>query len=164
MSKSLAVEPHTCLPHSEPFLFVDEAFIDEEMSRAITRRTFREDEVYFKGHFPGDPILPGVLLIESMAQCARLLLNVRAERVLPGFLVGVENAKFNSSVRPPQTVRFQARVVRESIISVSRSQAGRILTFKAAAYVGSERCARATLDLYQITREPPADWGQITTR
>jgi 3-hydroxyacyl-[acyl-carrier-protein] dehydratase len=137
------------LPHRPPFLFVDEASTDEALTHASTIHTFHPDEPYFKGHFPGDPIVPGVVLLECMAQAGRLLLNLRAGRIVTGFLVGIETAKFNLTVRPHQTVSFEARLVRGTGEMAVGGYTGAIHSFKCAAFIGTSRCARAQLNLYQ---------------
>lgn len=147
------------LPHRPPFLFVDTATVDESLERARTVHVFQPEEPYFEGHFPGDPIVPGVVLIECMAQACRLLLNIRSGKIVPGFLVGVETAKFLSVVRPNQTVSFDCRLDR----SLGNTNSGgnistqQIYTFRCAAFVDDVRCARAHLNLYQKQNELNAD-------
>lgn len=138
------------LPQRPPFLFADEARVDTVSGRAWTSHTFLSEEPYFAGHFPGDPIVPGVVLLEGMAQASRLLLNVFAGRVVPGFLVKVESAKFNLSVRPEQKVVFDCRLVRGTGEIEIGNSSGAIHAFKCAAFLGEERCARAQLNLYQV--------------
>lgn len=134
------------LPHRQPMLFIDSARIDRNMTFAVTEHLFRPDEPYFKGHFPGDPVVPGVVLIECMAQAARLLLNLRAGAARRGCLVGVESAKFNQVVRPNDCIRFDVRLLDGAGIPTT---AGLIYSVKCSAYSGKVRCARAHLKLYQ---------------
>lgn len=143
-----------------PFLFVDDARVDTALARVWTTHTFLPDEPYFAGHFPGDPIVPGVVLLECMAQASRLLLNVLAGRIVPGFLVGVQSAKFNLAVRPEQKVVFDCRLMSGTGEFQSGENADVFRSFKCAAFLGEERCARAQLNLFQaLGREyaSPAD-------
>lgn len=136
------------LPHRVPFLFVDRAEIGADAKSARARHTFAADEPYFAGHFPGDPIVPGVILIEFVAQTANVLLSHRAGRMIQGYLVGVDEAKFNTSVRPNQTVTAHVEFARE-ISAGSGPSAGNIIAFKATAYIEQRRCMRATVQIYQ---------------
>lgn len=90
------------IPHRPPFLLVDEIVAVEKTSIRTRRRADLEDPV-FKGHFPGNPILPGVLVCESIFQSAAILMahlfKDSMENSVP-FLTRVSNAKFKSPVRP----------------------------------------------------------------
>lgn len=141
------------LPHRSPFLFVDHASVDASMERIRTAHTFRPDEPYFEGHFPGNPIVPGVVLIECMAQACRLLLNVRAGEIVPGFLVGVETGKFLSVVRPNETVSFDCRLARSFADAAAGAPTQPMYIFRCSASVGTIRCARAHINLYQKQKE-----------
>jgi 3-hydroxyacyl-[acyl-carrier-protein] dehydratase len=143
-----SIDVRRFLPHRPPFLFVDNASIDDSMERIRTTHAFQPDEPYFEGHFPGDPIVPGVVLIECMAQACRLLLNLRAGEIIPGFLVGVETGKFLSIVRPNQTVSFECRFER-SFANAAGATSQPMYTFRCSASVDNVRCARAHLNLYQ---------------
>lgn len=157
MSTSLQlIDVMRFLPHRPPFLFVDHASVDESMERIRTAHTFQPDEPYFEGHFPGNPIVPGVVLIECMAQACRLLLNVRAGEIVPGFLVGVETGKFLSVVRPNETVSFDCRLERSFADAAGAAPAQPMYIFRCSASVGKIRCARAHINLYQKQKAPTA--------
>ena len=98
-------DPREVLPHKEPFLFIDQV-VELSERRCVAVRTFRPDENFFKGHFPGRPVVPGVLLLEGLAQTMAYLALVQqpAGKV---FLVGIDRARFRSIVEPGQEVTFE---------------------------------------------------------
>lgn len=156
--KKLHVDhPEHYLPHRQPFLFVDHAQVSTDMSKVWASYTFMPDAPYFAGHFPDNPIVPGVVLLECLAQSAHLLLSLRAKRTLSGYLVGVESAKFNQTVRPHQTVRFEAQLLRETGELSTGDHGARICSFKASAYLNDVRCVRANINLYQASPAQPID-------
>ena len=88
------------LPHRFPFLLVDRILeIDESHAVGIKNVTFNEP--FFQGHFPSEPIMPGVLVLEAMGQVAAMMLSARpGSEHLITFLTGVERAKFRRPVKP----------------------------------------------------------------
>lgn len=139
---------HELLRHRAPFLFVDSGEVSADGTRAWGRRTFTGDEAYFAGHFPGDPIVPGVILLEFVAQTANFLLSHRAGRMVQGYLVGVDEARFNVSVRPGQTVVSDVRFARDPSPDGDPG-AERIMGFKASVFLEGKRCVRASVNIYQ---------------
>ncbi|WP_455382234.1 3-hydroxyacyl-ACP dehydratase FabZ [Salinispira pacifica] len=122
------------LPHREPFLYVDrlEKVTKEEI---VGYRRYGEDEYFFKGHFPDYPVVPGVILVETMAQCGGAgmrALNGSDESLF--FLATVEKAKFRRQVRPGEEVRLEIKNLRLSPRMIRQS--GR-------AIVGDEVAAEA---------------------
>ena len=107
------------IPHRPPFLFVDE-IVAAEGDRLTARRTFRAEEDFFKGHYPGAPITPGVILCEAVFQTGALLLARQAlaagARLGDGMplMAKVTDARFRSSVFPGDTVTIEV-VKRETI-------------------------------------------------
>lgn len=128
------------LRHRAPFLFVDSAEVGEDGRRAWGMHAFTADEAYFMGHFPDDPIVPGVILLEFVAQTANVLLSHRAGRQVSGYLVGVDEARFNRTVRPGQTVVAEVRL--------DDMRAERIVGFKASILLGGQRCMRASVNIH----------------
>lgn len=122
------------LPHRPPFLFVDR-IVEISDSRVVGVRTFREDEHFFKGHFPDHPVVPGVLLLEGLAQTMGYyaLLQRKVERV---FLVGIDRARFRSMVEPGKEVTYEVTIGEERFGT---------LTGKGKISVGTQRIAEATL-------------------
>ncbi len=123
------------LPHREPFLYVDR--LDEVSDKRIVgTRIYRESEYFFKGHFPGYPVVPGVILVESMAQCGGA---GAAESGILGdklfFLATVDKVKFRRQVVPGDEVRFE-------IDNVQLTSRGIRQTGK--AYVGDQVAAEAS--------------------
>jgi 3-hydroxyacyl-[acyl-carrier-protein] dehydratase len=94
------------LPHRAPFVFVDEVteFTPGESAAGLKR--FATDEPFFRGHFPGDPLVPGVILSEALAQVAGIAAG-QAGRSLR--LTAIKGMKFLAAVRPEEVVTLQAR-------------------------------------------------------
>lgn len=98
------------LPQREPMLLVDEAFRNDD-GTVTGRYTVRGDEFFLQGHFPGNPIVPGVILCEMAAQSSCMLMaeKVRGKTTL---YAGMNNVKFKTPVRPGDTVEFTCTHVR----------------------------------------------------
>jgi len=102
------------LPHRYPMLLIDRVLEIEPKKRIVALKNFTINEEFFQGHFPGHPIVPGVLLIEAMAQAGGLLLlhddPQRADKLL--YFGAIERARFRKPVVPGDQVRFELDVLR----------------------------------------------------
>ena len=102
------------LPHRYPFLLVDRVLEFEKEKRIVGIKNVSDNEPFFAGHFPGRPIMPGVLIIEAMAQLGGVLLLQDHELKDHGlvYLVGIDNAKFRKTVIPGDQLRLVVDVLR----------------------------------------------------
>lgn len=107
------------LPHREPFLFVDEVLEISERG-IVACRKIKEDEYFFKGHFPSEPIMPGVLMIEAIAQTGGVMLLRKYPGAIPLFM-GIDKARFRKIVRPGDTLVMEVELLQErgTIVKIS---------------------------------------------
>jgi len=140
----------TYLPHRYPFLLVDrvEAIEPGKSIRGIKNVTINEP--FFQGHFPGYPVMPGVLVIEALAQVAAILAHVIAGDAPNGrsliFFAGIDNARFRRQVMPGDQLTLEAQVIR-IVRGVGK--------FHTWARVGDEIAAEA--ELMAAVRRSPTD-------
>lgn len=103
------------IPHREPFLFIDELINIKKLDYATGIKLFKKTDAFFNGHFPGHPVVPGVILIEMMAQTAAALIafSIRDEtfdKIV--YLMNVEITKFRKPVFPGQTIHANVKALR----------------------------------------------------
>lgn len=100
------------LPHRTPFLFLDGVTDFEPGKYAHAYAVITGEENYFTGHFPGYPVMPGVLIVESLAQCGAVaLLSLEDFKGRIAFLAGVDKARFKRQVRPGDRLDFKVEVI-----------------------------------------------------
>lgn len=102
------------LPHRQPFLLIDTVEELEPGVRAVARKCVTYNEPYFAGHFPGEPVMPGVLLIEALAQTgAAAILCMEENRGKTAYFAGISNAKFKQKVVPGDVLTLETEIVRQ---------------------------------------------------
>ncbi|WP_029233354.1 3-hydroxyacyl-ACP dehydratase FabZ [Butyrivibrio sp. VCB2006] len=107
-------EIKTILPHREPMLLLDEVILNED-GTATGYYKVRGDEFFLQGHFPDNPIVPGVIQCEMMAQSACILFadKMKQEGVLPVY-TGLDKVRFRGMIRPGDNIKIQVKLKRES--------------------------------------------------
>jgi len=104
-------EIEAILPHRDPFLLIDEVVELEPGKRAVARKTVRADEWFLAGHFPGRPIMPGVLMVEGLAQTGAVIVLTLEENhgkmVLFG---GIDGVRFKRLVEPGETLEYVCEI------------------------------------------------------
>jgi 3-hydroxyacyl-[acyl-carrier-protein] dehydratase len=125
------------LPHREPFLLIDEVLELEPGRRVVATREVRADDWWFAGHFPIRPVMPGVLIVEAMAQTGAIAVLLEEEnRGRIAFFAGIDECRFKRIVEPGDILTLTCE------IDQIRGPVGR---GKATAYVGEQLAARGTL-------------------
>jgi beta-hydroxyacyl-ACP dehydratase FabZ len=141
------------LPHRYPFLLVDRILEMDLGKRVVGIKNVTINEPFFTGHFPGHPIMPGVLIVEAMAQVGGVLLmrslHAQAEKKLIYF-TGIDRVRFRRPVVPGDQIRFEVEILQ------LRRQLCRM---KGAAYVEGALAAEAEMSSVVVDRDPagPAD-------
>ena len=104
-------EIEAIIPHREPFLLLDEVLELEPGARVVARKEVRKDEWYLAGHFPGRPIMPGVLMVEAMAQAGAVaVLSERENRGKLALFAGIDDVRFKRLVEPGDVLELTCEV------------------------------------------------------
>lgn len=129
------------LQHREPMLLIDEVEIVGE-GKCVAHYTIRDDEFFCRGHFPGNPIVPGVILCEIMAQSCSMLVrdDLKGKDTLYS---GINNVKFKHMVRPGDTCRIDAKLVKRR---------GPLVFCEAELTVDGELCCRGELSFALVDK------------
>ena len=127
----------TIIPHRDPFLFLDEVLELEPGVRVVARKQVRGDEWFFPGHFPGRPIMPGVIMVEALAQAGAVAaLSLEENRGKLALFAGIDNVRFKRVVRPGDELLLECDL---------ETVRGPIGKGKARATVNGELAVRGTL-------------------
>jgi len=124
------------IPHRYPFLLVDKIIEMEKGKRVVGIKNVSTNEPFFQGHFPKFPVMPGVLIIEGMAQTACVFASIEMEKNSDSiaYFMGIDKAKFRKPVVPGDQLRFELDVIKRR---------GTIYRFRGNAFVEGKLVAEA---------------------
>ncbi|MCC6347394.1 MAG: 3-hydroxyacyl-ACP dehydratase FabZ [Nitrospirales bacterium] len=122
------------LPHRYPFLLVDRVIEMEPDSRAVGIKCVTMNEPFFQGHFPGNPVMPGVLTVEAMAQVAGILAFKSGAQGKSVYFMSIDKVKFRRPVLPGDQLRMEVKVTHKR---------GNVWKFAAQAFVGDKMTTEA---------------------
>jgi UDP-3-O-[3-hydroxymyristoyl] N-acetylglucosamine deacetylase/3-hydroxyacyl-[acyl-carrier-protein] dehydratase len=129
------------MPHRYPFLFLDRVVELDPNRRAVGIKNVSYNEPFFQGHWPGRPVMPGVLIVEAMAQLAGVMLTQWQENGRYAMIVGMDGVKLRRPVIPGDQLRLEAETVRLK---------SRTAMLKTKAWVDSDLAAEAELRLVLV--------------
>ncbi len=133
------------LPHRFPFVLIDRILEYKEGKKIVALKNVTFNEPFFSGHFPRNPLMPGVLIIEAMAQAGGMLVvkSYPDLKEAPAFLVGIDRARFKREIRPGDQMKIEVSIKRK---------VGSIFSFKGKALVEDQVAAEAEI-LVSINKE-----------
>ncbi|MFI5322838.1 MAG: 3-hydroxyacyl-ACP dehydratase FabZ [Thermodesulfobacteriota bacterium] len=130
------------IPHREPFLLLDGVLELEHGLRILAVKRFSPGDEFFKGHFPANPIVPGVLIVEALAQAGGVLYNasfieeLKARGQSGAYLAGLEKVRFRKAVYPDDLIKLEVRILKRR---------SKIIIFTGEASVGVTKVAEAEI-------------------
>ncbi len=125
------------IPHRYPFLLIDTIEEIEEGKKVIGKKCVSGNELYFQGHFPGNPVMPGVLIIEALAQAGAVaLLSDPEMKGKTAYFAGIDKARFRKKVLPGDVLMLETEIVRRN---------GMMGVGKGVATVDGKKAAEVTL-------------------
>ncbi len=133
------------IPHRYPFLLVDKAVVVEPQKKIVGYKSVSYNEPFFQGHFPGRPVMPGVLIVEALAQAACVVLLSRPD--LKGkiaFFLGIEGVKFRKPVVPGDLLELRVEILRAG---------GRVGKARGEAFVDNEKATEAEFTFAVVEEE-----------
>ena len=138
MEKLNKIQIENLLPHRDPMLLIDELYDIKKLKSAIGVVNVKEDSFFVKGHFPGQPVMPGVLIVEAFGQTAAALTAHGIDRATYEnklvFLMGIEKARFRNPVMPDCKLLLKIEAIRSH---------GRVWKYKGEAFVDNKKMADA---------------------
>ena len=141
------------IPHRYPFLLIDRVVNIAVNRAAVGLKNVTANEPHFEGHFPSRPVMPGVLIIEAMAQTSAVLVVETLDLADSGLLVyfmSIDTAKFRSTVQPGDVLELHVEVIRGR---------GKVWKFRGEARVGDRLCAEAEFAAMIMTQDEAAAKG-----
>ena len=141
------------IPHRYPFLLIDRVEQIRKNESSIGIKNVSANESYFQGHFPSEPVLPGVLIVEAMAQTAGVLVVETLEMIDQDLLVyfmTIDNCRFRNKVTPGDVLELHVRITRSR---------GRVFRFAGQAKVAGKLAAEAEFSAMIVDRDDPRRGG-----
>lgn len=125
------------IPHRFPMLLIDRVLEIEEGKKVVALKNVTINEPFFQGHFPQEPVMPGALIVEAMAQAGCVaMLSLEENKGKTGYFGGIDKAKFRGKVVPGDTLRLEVEIIKRR---------GPIGVGKGVAYVEGKKVAEAEL-------------------